>query len=57
MLSHPLFTDVLHHTRLEQMPRSLSAALNAFAGVFNVFAKTVGSVAADPDNSHEGGDE
>jgi hypothetical protein len=42
---------------LEREPWSLGAVLNAFAGVLNVLAKTVGSVTADPDNSQEGSDE
>ena len=42
---------------LERVPWSLGAVLNAFAGVLNVLAKAVGSVAADPDNSQESGDD
>jgi hypothetical protein len=42
---------------LERVPWSLGAVLNAFAGIFNVLAKAVGRVAADPDNSQECGDE
>jgi hypothetical protein len=36
---------------------SLGAVLNAFAGVLNVLAKTVGSVATDPGNNQKAGDE
>ena len=42
---------------LERVPWSFGAVLNAIAGVFHVLAKAVGRVAADPDNSQEGGDE
>jgi hypothetical protein len=41
----------------EGVPWSLGAVLNAFAGVLKVLAKTVGSVAADPGNNQEAGDE
>jgi hypothetical protein len=39
------------------VPWSLSAVLNAFAGVFNVLAKAVSCVTPHADNRQEGGDE
>ena len=42
---------------LERLACSLGAVLNAFAGLLNVLAKAVGSVAADSDDSQQGGDE
>jgi hypothetical protein len=42
---------------LKDVAISLGAVLNAFAGVLNILAEAVGSVAADPDNNQEGGDE
>jgi len=42
---------------LERVRWLLGAVLNFFAGFLHVLAKAVGSVAPDPDNSQEGGDE
>ena len=42
---------------LEGVPWLLGAVLDVFAGVLNVLAEAVGSIAADPDNSQEGSDE